>query len=385
MGSLSQEYPFYAFALVGYSPRLRQILENHPKVKPYQGLRDDCDYTFETETGVAYLQVGIVLGTTERATLVKEGILPEVNEREWLNSTQYYKDGIYFELSINTSSGFIEELITFFDELTKEFPFVIKVLSTEYTHHRSVEKTSPLYPMVAHPKLRDEYQEAHKHWKIRQRAIEGTGMVAFFLDDDPIVGKHPDDLGAPLVYYFKAGMYGYLPICIFLSPKTIAINVASEDNYLQFKLEGNPVSLDPEQGFYQKIETFQLEQCQILQVDRQKNMVILGKENFRIPLKLIVTEIDGGYQYATVTTLAKVTKTPPQEIVEYHQRILDITAHTQAEGEAKEILQCLIELATKLEWHIVEGLEFEKTAPADLNVQALISLSESILRSKSNL
>jgi hypothetical protein len=172
MSLLSPEGPFYQFALIGYIPHLRQVLENYPRIKKYQGPRDDCDYIFKTETGVAYLQIGIVLGIIERANFVKEGILPEVNEKDWRDFAHWQKDGVHFEVGIHTPPEFIEELIKFFDNLAKESTFVIKILSPfGYPYHLidkiAKEDLPPSHPIIEYPKLRDKYQtayESHPHF-----------------------------------------------------------------------------------------------------------------------------------------------------------------------------------------------------------------------------
>lgn len=350
--------PYYPFALKGraYIPHLCQALENHPNISRYEGYRSGFDYTFETEAGVAYIEIG------------------EVDEGD--QSSLDYTDSVYIELSIATPPEFIEDLITLLDELAKVFTFVVKILWLTGYPHPPVEKVdlSTIYPVVEYPKLRDEYQVAYQYRKV------GAGIGTFFLDDNPLIDKRPDLTGSASYYFFAAGLIGFLPICVFLCPEKIGAKVAFVDSYLQFELEGSLLELDPKQSFYQKIKAIQLEQGQVLQINEEDDFVVLGGENFRIPLRFIFTESENGYRYAAVTTLAKVTRTPPEKVAEYHRYILDITANTQAEGQAEEILQCLMELATKLEWYIVEGLEFEKTLPLELNTRMLISIAESRLR-----
>lgn len=305
--------------------KLRQLFENHQHITggwlksrlgPNNGV---FKYAFEKEVGIAEINV-FALDTNQ----------PD------------YTDRVLFMVPIATPPQFIDALIELFDELAGSFTFSVEAYEIRMSEGYSLG----WYDVEDYARLRHDYREIHDIWRVR------TGMPAC----------KTSEMLLPRNCIHAQVRQRQRPVSIILCPRASEINLYQLGGFPNIEVRGAPVGKD---DLYQAVEAIELEQCKLVGI-REKRKTILpppqGPETVReIIVEAVRLEIDGSEYDLEIRT-----PDGPGVWVEYEM------AYGTTSQVAERILQCLIELATKLDWHIIEGLDFQKSAPLDLDTQKLV-------------
>jgi hypothetical protein len=267
----------------------------------------------------------------------------EVNIFTIDNNQPDYSDKILFKIPIATPPRFIDIVVALLDELTGLFTFSTAV----YEIRMREGYTLGWYDVDDYARLSHDYREIHKMW----RAV--TGMPAC----------KTTELLLPRDCIYVQVKQKQRPVDIILCPQGSDLNFYQLGGFPHIEVRGAVIDKDE---FYRRVETIQLDQCRLLGI-HEKIKAITSSSNRLVPetdvaIEVILIEID-------MIDLELTIHFNDKEQVRWIDCELEFGTPDQV---VKRALQCIIELATELDWDIIEGLDFKKYTPVGLDTQKLI-------------
>jgi hypothetical protein len=304
--------------------QLQQTLASHPCIVGGQ-LKHSFDtnrvfeYSFETETGIAVVHVFTF----------------DNNRPDCANK-------ILFKIPVATPPQFISNVIEFLAELTGLSTFSISV----YEIRTGEDFSLGWHTVDDVTRLEQEYQEVHKAWR------SWAGMPAC----------KTTEMLLPRDCIHTQVRKKQRPVKIFLCPRGSEINFYQLGGFPNVEVRSVPVG---KADFYQWIGTIQLDQCRALGIQEKIKMIPHSPnspETKEIPIEVVQLEVDGSRLELEIHTEAKGQVSWIEYEIEFGI----------ARCKVEQILRCLIEFATKLDWQIIEGLDFQPSDPLDLDIQKLV-------------
>ncbi len=304
--------------------KLQQTIKNHRAIhggwlKDEFGAHGLFIYWLETEVGIAEINV-------------------------FAFDSPGYAEQILLKIAIATPSEFINTVIEFIDELAARFIFSMSVYEIRMLEAYKFGSWNEIEDYI---RLRHDYQEIHNLWR------DITGMPAC---------KTNEKLFAHNCIMAQVRQKKRL-VVIAVCPRDGEVGFSKLGGFPTFNVVGTQIK---KKDFYRQIETIQLEKGRLSGIV-QKIKTIPPSPNDLVP----------GSEFPIEVIQISIDKTRFE--LELHGRAEERVGWIDCEIEygtaalvIEQQLKCLIELATKLDWMMIGGFDFQKSTPADLDIRKLI-------------
>lgn len=303
---------------------LQQTLENHSAIsggwlKDQFGAHGLLAYELETEIGITEVNVFAFDSPNEA-------------------------DQILLKVPIATPLAFMNTVIELIADLARLFTFSIQAYEIRML---TGYKFGSWYEVEDYIRLNHDYQEVHQLWR------GATGMPAC---------KTSESLFARTCILAQAKQRQQ-PITIILCPHDGEIGFGQLGGYPSFGVIGTPIN---RKKFYRQLEAIHLQQGRLLGI-RRKTKIIPPSPNSLVPEQQISIEVI--HLDVDKVELELELHFRTEEQVSWVDCQI---ASGMAASVVEKLLQCLVELATKLNLAVIEGLDFQKSIPSNLDTQKLV-------------